>query len=208
MSLYSFLADLVVVVHALYVGGVVFGLLLIWIGLFCRWQWVRSFWFRAVHLLLIGVVVVESILGLVCPLTAWEDALREKAGEPVQQGTFIGRMAHDLIFYQASGWVFVTAYYVSGLPFWRRLFLRRPGGLDGGRPCCGGAVNGTCRARLTREHGLQCQRAAATAISFRRAGLDRVEVLFGLGILRVDLEGLAKLRDRLGGPSLRCQDHP
>ena len=46
MSLYSFLADLVVVVHALYVGVVVFGLLLIWIGLFCRWQWVRSFWFR------------------------------------------------------------------------------------------------------------------------------------------------------------------
>ncbi len=126
MSLYSFLADLVVVVHALYVGVVVFGLLLIWIGLFCRWQWVRSFWFRAVHLLLIGVVVVESILGLVCPLTAWEDALREKAGEPVQQGTFIGRMAHDLIFYQASGWEFAAAYYVFGAAVLATLILAPP----------------------------------------------------------------------------------
>jgi hypothetical protein len=126
MDLYSFLADLVVAVHALYVGAVVFGLLLIWIGLLFRWQWARSFWFRAVHVLLIGVVVVESILGLVCPLTAWEDALREKAGEPVQQGTFIGRMAHELIFYQASGWVFAAAYYLFGAAVLATLILAPP----------------------------------------------------------------------------------
>lgn len=33
------------------------------------WQWVQDFWFRTVHLLLDAAVVVETVLGVECPLT-------------------------------------------------------------------------------------------------------------------------------------------
>jgi len=96
MNPYRFLADVVVVIHFAYVMFVIAGLLLILLGILLRWQWVRNFWFRMIHFLMIAVVAVESIMDIVCPLFAWEDELREKAGETLRQGSFIGRLAHDL----------------------------------------------------------------------------------------------------------------
>src|SRR5262245_62640907 len=81
---YSFLADVVVGVHLAYVFYVLFGLLAILIGLACRWEWVRNPWFRWSHLLMIVVVALESVVGMVCPLTEWEDWLRAKAGQSVE----------------------------------------------------------------------------------------------------------------------------
>jgi hypothetical protein len=51
----------------------------------CRW--VLWPWFRAAHI--VGIVVVQSWLGVICLLTIWEMALREKAGEAVYAGSFI-----------------------------------------------------------------------------------------------------------------------
>ena len=72
----SWLADFVLIVHFMFVLFVVGGLVLIWIGAACAWQYVRNYWFRLAHLAAICFVAVESLLGMVCPLTAWEDALR------------------------------------------------------------------------------------------------------------------------------------
>ena len=58
----------------------------------------------------IGVVVVESWVGLVCPLTAWEAALRRMAGEAAYTGTFVGHWLGRLIYYSAPEWVFMAAY--------------------------------------------------------------------------------------------------
>src|SRR5262249_24175615 len=74
------LADLIVVLHATYFSFVVFGLLLILLGVVFRWGWVRNFWFRTLHLTAIGIVVLEALIGMNCPLTDWEDRLREMAG--------------------------------------------------------------------------------------------------------------------------------
>ena len=49
-------------------------------GIALRWAWVRNFWFRTIHLAMIAVVVAESLCGIVCPLTDWEDRLREAGG--------------------------------------------------------------------------------------------------------------------------------
>ena len=114
MTTYRWLADTVVVVHAAYVGFVIAGLLAVLAGAFLRWRWVRNFWFRAIHFLLIAVVVVESLFEIECPLTTWEDGLRSLAGEEVTQGTFIGRWAHDVLYYEAPPWVFTVAYCVFG----------------------------------------------------------------------------------------------
>lgn len=111
---YLLAADLVLITHALFVVFVVVGLILILIGGFCSWLWVRNLWFRLSHLIAIGVVVVQSWLGAICPLTTWENALREKAGEVGYQDTFISYWLEKLLYYQLPQWIFVVLYTLFG----------------------------------------------------------------------------------------------
>ena len=83
--LYRALADLVVLAHACYVSFVVFGQLAILVGLLLKWNWVRNLTFRVVHLAAILVVVLEAWWGITCPLTTWEEELRERAGETAER---------------------------------------------------------------------------------------------------------------------------
>jgi hypothetical protein len=100
------LADLLLVLHFLIAGFIVGGLILTWIGAAASWPWVRNPWFRYLHLGAIAFVAAEALLGLACPLTAWEDALRGGA----RPGTFIGRWVQRLLYYEAPAWVFTAAY--------------------------------------------------------------------------------------------------
>jgi Protein of Unknown function (DUF2784) len=111
--MYGFLADLMVAIHVGYVGYVVVGQLLIWLGWALGWKWVRNFWFRATHLLAIGIVAYEELLDIRCPLSVWEEYFREKAGQPVSGETFLGRLMHSLIFYNFEPWVFTTIYLTT-----------------------------------------------------------------------------------------------
>jgi hypothetical protein len=113
-QLFLIAADLTLVVHALFVAFVIFGLVAILVGKMRTWAWVRNPWFRAAHLLAIGIVVSQAWLGIVCPLTTWENALREKAGETVYSGSFVAHWLEALLYYQAPPWVFVVAYTVFG----------------------------------------------------------------------------------------------
>ena len=115
MNPYRLLADLLVVIHCGYATFIVAGLALILLGGWRKWHWVRNFWFRLLHFLMIAVVVEESLLDVVCPLTDWEAALREKAGETVEKGTFIGRMVHHFLFVDFSPAVLATFYCIFGL---------------------------------------------------------------------------------------------
>ena len=108
-------ADLILVVHVLFVAFVVIGQLLVLLGGWYRWHWVRNLCFRLAHLLAIGVVVVQAWLGVLCPLTHWEMALRERAGEPGYQGSFVAHWLHQLLYFQAPAWVFTCIYTLFGL---------------------------------------------------------------------------------------------
>ncbi|MCK6371849.1 MAG: DUF2784 domain-containing protein [Gammaproteobacteria bacterium] len=114
MTPWGVLADLVLLVHASFVAFVVVGQLLVLIGLWRRWRWVRNRTFRLLHLGAIGVVVLQAWLGVLCPLTTLENALRVRAGEGAYAGSFIQHWLHRLIFYDAAGWVFTAVYSVFG----------------------------------------------------------------------------------------------
>ncbi len=121
------LADLVLVVHAAFVAFVIAGLLLIWIGGWRRWTWVRRFWFRAAHLAAIGVVAAESLAGCVCPLTTWEDRLRLLAGgEQRYQGSFIQHWLHRVMFFELDENVFTIFYLAFFLAVALSLWLVPP----------------------------------------------------------------------------------
>src|SRR5205823_13710566 len=94
----GFWADVLVVFHTAYVGFVVIGQLLIVLGLLCGWRWVRNPWFRSIHLAAILVVAVEAYFQYTCPLTTWENQLRELAGEPVRGQSFVGRLMNEILF--------------------------------------------------------------------------------------------------------------
>jgi hypothetical protein len=108
---YLVLADAVLVIHVAFVAFVIVGLLLVWIGRFCQWRFVRRPWFRLAHLAAIGVVAAESLVGFICPLTTWENRLRLLAGgEQRYQGSFIQHWLHRVLFFEADENVFRIAY--------------------------------------------------------------------------------------------------
>lgn len=108
--LFFLAADVLLFGHVLFVAFVVVGLVLIFIGKFVAWAWVRNPWFRVAHLVAIGIVVFQSWIRVVCPLTTWEMALRERAGEVAYSGSFISHWLETLLYYQAPVWVFTVCY--------------------------------------------------------------------------------------------------
>jgi hypothetical protein len=104
--MYSFLADFVVAIHVGYVGYVVVGQLLIWLGLMLGWKWVRNPWFRITHLIAILIVAIEVVFDVRCPLTLWEEHFRVLAGEPITGESFLGRLFHSLLYFNAPEWFF------------------------------------------------------------------------------------------------------
>jgi hypothetical protein len=124
--LYHLAADAILIAHALFVGFVVFGLVLILAGKYRSWAWVRNPWFRYAHLAAIGVVVLLSWFGLFCPLTTWEMALREKAGRAIYSGSFVAHWLESILYYRAPEWVFGVAYTAFALIVAATLFWVRP----------------------------------------------------------------------------------
>src|SRR5437660_10908099 len=99
-ALYSFLADTILLLHALIVLFNVGALPVIWIGYFRKWSFVRNFSFRMVHLLLIAYIAAATVMGAICPLTTWENQLRTKAGlDPRYEGGYIANWVHNALFY-------------------------------------------------------------------------------------------------------------
>ncbi len=116
MNVYTLLADGILISHAAVILFIVGGLVCVLVGGFRGWGWVRNRWFRTVHLLAIGYVVLQSLAGMTCPLTDWENALRVQGGEnPYESGGFIAHWLHRLIFFRAEPWVFTVVYTAFGL---------------------------------------------------------------------------------------------
>ena len=87
--MYSFLADMVMLLHFGFIVLVVFGGLLA-----LRWQR-----FALVHLpAVVWALFLELKPGTLCPLTPLELMLRQRAGEPIYTGGFIGHYLGPIIY--------------------------------------------------------------------------------------------------------------
>ena len=108
----ALLADTVLIVHFLFVLFVAGGLLAVWTGAALGWEWVRDIRFRVAHLAAILLVAAESLVGIACPLTVWEDFLRQTdSGGASFMQLWVGR----LIFYDLPEWLFTLAYALFAL---------------------------------------------------------------------------------------------
>ena len=109
---WMWLADLILGLHAAFILFVVGGQVLIVAGWALGWAWPRHRLFRLLHLLAIGFVMLETWLGIICPLTALENILRTASGAVTYGNGFIRYWLHPLIFYSAPNWVFTLIYTV------------------------------------------------------------------------------------------------
>jgi hypothetical protein len=114
-TIYTTLADLVLFSHIAIVLFVVGSLLLVVAGNMAGWRWVNGRLFRYAHLAAIVVVVLQSWLGITCPLTTLESWLREQAGASAYATGFIQYWVQYFLFYQAPEWVFTLVYSGFGL---------------------------------------------------------------------------------------------
>lgn len=129
-SFYALLADAILALHFGFVAFVVLGLVMIYLGGALGWRWVRNRGFRLTHLAAMGIVVVEALAGIVCPLTDWEIALRRAAGQPAYEESFMETWVGRLMFFDFEPWVFTLAYVLFFIaivasfwlvpPDWRR----------------------------------------------------------------------------------------
>lgn len=116
------LATTIVIIHlgiVLFIGA---ALPLIYVGRALGWRWVRDWRWRALHLGAIAFVAAESLTGIVCPLTLWEDAVRGQES----QGGFIERWVDRFLFYDLPPWIFTVAYTAFAAAAVLTWFVVRP----------------------------------------------------------------------------------
>ena len=113
-AIYLIAADAILLLHALFVAFVVGGLILVFAGRAAGWSWVRNPWFRVLHVAAIAVVVIQSWLNVICPLTTFEMSLRSRAGAATYAGSFIAHWLETVLYYQAPAWVFMVCYTAFG----------------------------------------------------------------------------------------------
>ena len=122
----GFLADAVLVVHALFLVWVVFGALAVW-----RWPWLA-----VLHLPAVAWGLWIETSGGICPLTPLENSLRHAAGEDGYSGGFIEHYIGGVIYpagltraaqWGAAGVLAVINAVPYGLMIRRMVRTRVPG---------------------------------------------------------------------------------
>jgi hypothetical protein len=73
------LADLVLGAHFAIAAFLVLGMVLIPLGAYWHWTWVRSRRLRQIHLGLMILIAIEALFHITCPLTTLEAYLRNSA---------------------------------------------------------------------------------------------------------------------------------
>ena len=114
-ALYLALADLVLLLHFLVVAFNVFGIIVIPLGAWRGWRFVRIFWWRALHLATLAVVALQAAGGRLCFLTVWHTALVQMAGGRGSFAPGIADFISRLIFWPLPLWAFIVIYVAVAL---------------------------------------------------------------------------------------------
>lgn len=109
-QLYVALANAVLFFHLFVILFNLFGLVVIPLGGWRGWRFVRIFWWRALHVAVLALVAVQAVVQQACFLTVWQGALLRRAGEAAADEPFIAGFVNRLIFWPLPLSVFAAAY--------------------------------------------------------------------------------------------------
>ena len=106
-------ASAVLYLHFAVVVFNVFWIVAIPLGAWLGWTFIRSFWWRAAHLIVLAVVALQAVVGALCFLTIWQDALLRAAGGAARDTPLIERIVTSLVFWPLPLWAFVVLYVAA-----------------------------------------------------------------------------------------------
>jgi hypothetical protein len=101
------LAESILAAHIAVILFNVFGLIAVPLGALCGWRFVRIRWWRVLHLVLLGTVALQAVVGRACFLTLWQAALAEGAASPTP---LIMGWVNRMIYWPLPIWVFAALY--------------------------------------------------------------------------------------------------
>ena len=78
-------------------------------GYYQKWEWVKNKYYRLIHLVLMGFIFVETILGFMCPLTVLENFLRNNIGINYK----ITQIIHQIMYWDLPTYQFIILYLLS-----------------------------------------------------------------------------------------------
>jgi hypothetical protein len=73
-----------------------------------------------------GYIVFNAIRGELCFLTLWESSLRERAGETLDEASFIARQLHAILFVEVDQDRLHQIYIAFGVLVFASMLLVRP----------------------------------------------------------------------------------
>ena len=103
------LAGSILAAHIAIILFNVFGLIAVPLGALCGWGFVRVRWWRVLHLVLLGTVALQAMLGRACILTLWQAGAAEGAANPAP---LIMGWVNRMIYWPLPIWVFAALYLV------------------------------------------------------------------------------------------------
>ncbi len=103
------LANAVLTAHLAVIVFNVAGLVVIPLGGWLGWRFVRMRWWRLPHLVSMAIVALQALAGRACFLTILEGRL---AGAGAARGPLIMRVINRVIFWPLPLWAFAALYVV------------------------------------------------------------------------------------------------
>jgi hypothetical protein len=91
----------------------VFWIVAIPLGAWRGWTFIRSFWWRSAHLIVLAVVALQAAVGALCLLTIWQGSLLRAAGSAAGEPSLLETIVTRLIFWPLPLWAFVVLYVMA-----------------------------------------------------------------------------------------------
>lgn len=113
------LADLIMLFHLALASCITAGLVFIPVGCKLGWNWTKNRRLRLIHLIFIGVITAETFVGLTCPLTTLEYALRNVE----LSESFVSYWVGEVLYWNLPSQIFTVIYSASlvwALLLWKR----------------------------------------------------------------------------------------
>lgn len=103
-------AQVIFWVHIGIIAFNVFGLVVIPLGAWLGWAFIRVLSWRLLHLAALILVALQAVLGRACFLTVWESDLAARAGETTSNLPLIQGWITRLVFWPLPIWLFAVFY--------------------------------------------------------------------------------------------------
>jgi hypothetical protein len=120
-------ADVLAVLHFSFVATVVLIQLLILLGGWLGWRWVRNYWLRIAHFLMIALVVIQAVIGHECPVNEFERELRGGDLAQLEGASAIGYFCNRMMYQRVADLrPMVIQYALFGVVVIASWYLIRP----------------------------------------------------------------------------------